>query len=165
MGAAHAGPADIAVDAEGRVRIDDLGSTAVLSYDRGALFIDGLGGAGSLALSPDGRWLGFLTDARVPAANLLGEEGKGFVLAAALLRAASLGCEIGNHTWSHRKLLGQNYVSVRYEINNTNDVRRFNPTYTGSVPTIVSRENGVSAKEGQFMLRLEPPARGAWRLT
>lgn len=36
-------------------------------------------------------------------------------------RAAALGCEIGNHTWAHRKLVGQNYVSVRYEIENTND--------------------------------------------
>lgn len=39
-----------------------------------------------------------------------------------LRKIAAQGCEIGNHTWSHRKLLGQNYVSVRYEINNTNDV-------------------------------------------
>ncbi len=38
-----------------------------------------------------------------------------------LRRAAVLGCEIGNHTWVHRKLVGQNYVSVRYEIENTND--------------------------------------------
>lgn len=38
-----------------------------------------------------------------------------------LRRIAAVGCEIGNHTWSHRKLLGQNFVSVRYEINNTND--------------------------------------------
>jgi len=38
-----------------------------------------------------------------------------------LRRIAALGCEIGNHTWSHRKLLGQNFVSVRYEIDNTND--------------------------------------------
>jgi len=38
-----------------------------------------------------------------------------------LRRIAALGCEIGNHSWSHRKLLGQNFVSVRYEINNTND--------------------------------------------
>lgn len=34
----------------------------------------------------------------------------------------------------------------------------------GDAAHVVSRENGVSAKEGQFMLRLEPPARGAWRL-
>ena len=39
-----------------------------------------------------------------------------------LRRIAAQGCEIGNHSWSHRKLLGQNFVSVRYEINNTNDV-------------------------------------------
>lgn len=38
-----------------------------------------------------------------------------------LRRAAALGCEIGNHSFSHNKLDGQNFVSVRYEINNTND--------------------------------------------
>ena len=39
-----------------------------------------------------------------------------------LRRMAALGCEIGNHTWSHRNLLKQNYVSVRYEVKNTNDI-------------------------------------------
>ena len=39
-----------------------------------------------------------------------------------LRRAVALGCEIGNHTWSHHMLPGQNYVSVRYEVQNTNKV-------------------------------------------
>lgn len=39
-----------------------------------------------------------------------------------LRRAVALGCEIGNHTWSHNMLPGQNYVSVRYEVQNTNKV-------------------------------------------
>ena len=39
-----------------------------------------------------------------------------------LKRIAAQGCEIGNHTWSHIKLLEQNYVGVRYEIENTNDI-------------------------------------------
>lgn len=34
----------------------------------------------------------------------------------------------------------------------------------GDAAHVVARENGVPAKEGQFMLRLEPPAKGAWRL-
>ena len=38
-----------------------------------------------------------------------------------LRRMAALGCEIGNHTWSHRMLAEQNFVGVRYEIENTND--------------------------------------------
>jgi len=37
-----------------------------------------------------------------------------------LRRAVSLGCEIGNHTWSHRMLPTENYVGVRYEVKNTN---------------------------------------------
>ena len=71
-----------------------------------------------------------------------------------LLRAASLGCEIGNHTWSHEKLVVQNYVSVRYEIENTNKAiegiigikpRCFRPpggvnTYEA---TAVTRDNGM----------------------
>ena len=39
-----------------------------------------------------------------------------------LRRAVALGCEIGNHTWSHHMLPGQNYVGVRYEVQNTNKV-------------------------------------------
>ena len=39
-----------------------------------------------------------------------------------LRQIAALGCEIGNHTWSHAKIPGQNYVGVRYEIENTNDI-------------------------------------------
>jgi peptidoglycan/xylan/chitin deacetylase (PgdA/CDA1 family) len=47
-----------------------------------------------------------------------GREGKEDILR----RAVSLGCEIGNHTWSHDRLPGQNYVAVRNEIRNTNKV-------------------------------------------
>ena len=39
-----------------------------------------------------------------------------------LRRAVALGCEIGNHTWSHDRLPGQNYVGVRHEVVNTNKV-------------------------------------------
>ena len=69
-------------------------------------------------------------------------------------RMAALGCEIGNHTWSHARLSEQNYVSVRYEIENTNDAvfsatgvrpRCFRPP--GGVNTYdamrVTRENGM----------------------
>ena len=69
-------------------------------------------------------------------------------------RAASLGCEIGNHTYSHKKLVEQNFVSVRYELENTNDAvadaigikpRCFRPpggvnTYEA---TSVTRDNGM----------------------
>ncbi len=34
----------------------------------------------------------------------------------------------------------------------------------GDAAQVVAGENGVPAKEGRFMLRLEPPARGAWRV-
>jgi hypothetical protein len=34
----------------------------------------------------------------------------------------------------------------------------------GDAAQVVAGENGVPAKEGQFMLRLEPPARGPWRM-
>lgn len=34
----------------------------------------------------------------------------------------------------------------------------------GDAAHVVAGENGVTAKEGQYMLRLEPPAKGAWRL-
>lgn len=34
----------------------------------------------------------------------------------------------------------------------------------GDAAHVVADENGVRTKEGQFMLRLEPPAKGAWRL-
>lgn len=34
----------------------------------------------------------------------------------------------------------------------------------GDAAHVVARENGIPAKEGQFMLRLDPPAKGAWRL-
>jgi len=37
-----------------------------------------------------------------------------------LRRAVAQGSEIANHSWSHGLLPGQNYVSVRYEIKNTN---------------------------------------------
>ena len=47
-----------------------------------------------------------------------GREGKEDILR----RAVALGCEIGNHTWSHDRLPGQNYVAVRNEIRNTNKV-------------------------------------------
>lgn len=47
----------------------------------------------------------------------LGDEKKQEILR----RAVSLGCEIGNHTWSHRKMLGQNYVGLRHEVLNTNN--------------------------------------------
>jgi peptidoglycan/xylan/chitin deacetylase (PgdA/CDA1 family) len=36
-------------------------------------------------------------------------------------RMAALGCEIGNHTWSHANISEENYVAVRYEIESTND--------------------------------------------
>ena len=39
-----------------------------------------------------------------------------------LRRAVALGCEIGNHTWSHDRLPGKNYVGVRQEVLNTNKV-------------------------------------------
>jgi peptidoglycan/xylan/chitin deacetylase (PgdA/CDA1 family) len=39
-----------------------------------------------------------------------------------LRRIAANGCEIGNHTWSHKNLLGQNYISAQYEIEYTNDI-------------------------------------------
>ena len=39
-----------------------------------------------------------------------------------LRQIAASGCEIGNHTWSHAMIQGQNYVGVRYEIENTNDI-------------------------------------------
>ena len=71
-----------------------------------------------------------------------------------LRRMGALGCEIGNHTWSHRKLPEQIYDSVRYEVNNTNEAiyeatgvrpRCFRPpggqnTYEG---TRVARENNM----------------------
>ena len=38
-----------------------------------------------------------------------------------LRRMAALGCEIGNHTWSHANISEENYVAVRYEIESTND--------------------------------------------
>ena len=71
-----------------------------------------------------------------------------------ILRAASLGCEIGNHTYTHKKLVEQNFVSVRYEIENTNDAvvdaigvkpRSFRPpggvnTYEA---TAVTRDSGM----------------------
>ena len=41
-------------------------------------------------------------------------------------------------------------------VNNTTDVRRFNPNYLGSVPTIMSRENGVVGANG---LQGEPEIR------
>ncbi|MBL9209802.1 MAG: hypothetical protein JNL92_05000 [Opitutaceae bacterium] len=34
----------------------------------------------------------------------------------------------------------------------------------GDAAQVVAGENGVPTKEGRFMLRLQPPARGAWRL-
>ncbi len=34
----------------------------------------------------------------------------------------------------------------------------------GDAAHVVARENGVTAKEGRFMLRLEQPAKGSWRL-
>lgn len=34
----------------------------------------------------------------------------------------------------------------------------------GDAAQVVEQENGVTAKEGRFMLRLEPPAKGSWRL-
>jgi len=37
-----------------------------------------------------------------------------------LRRAVSLGCEIGNHTWSHLLLPDQPYMCVRNEVQNTN---------------------------------------------
>lgn len=46
----------------------------------------------------------------------LGDEVKQDILR----RAVAQGSEIANHTWSHELLPGQNYVSVRYEIKNTN---------------------------------------------
>ena len=71
-----------------------------------------------------------------------------------LRRAAALGCEIGNHTYTHKKLVEQNFVSVRYELENTNDAvvdaigikpRCFRPpggvnTYEA---TAVSRDNDM----------------------
>lgn len=71
-----------------------------------------------------------------------------------LRKIAAQGCEIGNHSWSHRKLLGQNFVSVRYEINNTNDVifditgiqpRCFRPPGGGNTfeAGSVTRDDGV----------------------
>ena len=39
-----------------------------------------------------------------------------------LRRATALGCEIGNHTWSHKMLSTENYVGVRYEVKNTNKI-------------------------------------------
>ncbi len=48
-----------------------------------------------------------------------------------LKRAVSLGCEIGNHTWSHTMLPTENYMAVRYEVKNTNkaifDITCVNP--------------------------------------
>lgn len=46
----------------------------------------------------------------------LGDEVKQDILR----RAVSLGCEIGNHTWSHLLLPDQTYMGVRNEVLNTN---------------------------------------------
>lgn len=44
-----------------------------------------------------------------------------------------------------------------FQINNANDVRRFNPSYAGSVPTIVSRENGAAgAPEIRIVSNYDP---------
>lgn len=39
-----------------------------------------------------------------------------------LRRIAASGCEIGNHTWSHELNKEQNYIGMRYEIENTNKI-------------------------------------------
>lgn len=69
---------------------------------------------------------------------------------AILRRMAALGCEIGNHSWSHRQLPGQNFVSVRYEINNTNDVIA---ELTGVRPHCFRPPAGVNTYEASRVTR------------
>ena len=67
-----------------------------------------------------------------------------------ILRAASLGCEIGNHTWSHRTLVGQNLVSVRYELENTNKAVQ---DITGIKPRCFRPPGGVYTFEATAIAR------------
>lgn len=67
-----------------------------------------------------------------------------------LRRAVVLGCEIGNHTWSHNRLPGQNFVSVRYEIENTNDAV---VSITGAKPRCFRPPGGVYTYESLAVSR------------
>jgi len=58
-----------------------------------------------------------------------------------IINNAPTSMDIGNLTVDSD---GGNVRLNGFQINNTADVRRFNPSYTGAVPTIVSRENGAA---------------------
>ena len=62
-----------------------------------------------------------------------------------ILNNSPASMKIGNLTVDST---GGNVRLNGFLVNNTTDVRRFNPNYLGSVPTIMSRENGVVGANG-----------------
>lgn len=62
-----------------------------------------------------------------------------------ILNNSPASMKIGNLTVDST---GGNVRLNGFLVNNTTDVRRFNPSYQGSVPTIMSRENGVVGANG-----------------
>ena len=54
-------------------------------------------------------------------------------------RAVKMGCEIGNHTYSHIDLPSYGYSDIRYEIDTTNSLVK---KYTGVTPKIVRAPGG-----------------------
>lgn len=71
-----------------------------------------------------------------------------------LINNAPTSMNIGNLTVDSD---GGNVRMNGFQINNANDVRRFNPSYAGSVPTIVSRENGAAgAPEIRIVSNYDP---------
>lgn len=71
-----------------------------------------------------------------------------------IINNAPASMNIGNLTVDSE---GGNVRLNGFQINNTNDVLRFNPSYSGAVPTIVSRENGAAgAPEIRIVSNYDP---------
>lgn len=65
-------------------------------------------------------------------------------------RMAALGCEIGNHTWSHERMPDLNYISARYQIESTNDAVF---EATGTRPRCFRPPGGVNSYDAMRVTR------------